>query len=353
MITVKTNQLKQAMQCVAPAINRRSPAHADAYLCAENGELSITGRSSDVVVGYSIPCDGEDFVALIPIDRVVMSISGEETKISVDKRGQVVFKCGRNTTKILGRDTGNWSRVDWPEASIEIPVSEFSACLSEGGYAFSLVKAKAMAITAIMFEAANTKMTAVTTDGKRMAISDKPLDGTDETLTALLPSDSVSHIRRVTDSGDVAQISIIENRMTIVCGPARICIATHSGSFPDYRSAVPEYSKAVKINADWITELRNAAAFTSEDSRAVEITMDGEGARLMAQSDVANGRTERFIEGRFPDFEFRVSPEFMANAIEKAGGSCMMHFGDSANKPIKLTNDSGYVAVVMPIGVDK
>lgn len=228
------------------------------------------------------------------------------------------------------------------------------------------------ALGGVKLEWAEGKLTAVGTDGRRLAKMEGPVQiagveadgeggGGGPTFgeTTIVPSRSLQLIDRVLSEED-AEVSLAVRQNDILVRTPRATIFSRllEGRFPKWREVFPQRSGSAKIElpvGPFYAAVRQAQIVTSDDSRGVDFTFGGGSVVLSGKTaEVGESRIELPIGYDDREIVITLDPRYLVDLLKVLDAektfTLDLQDGDSA---AVATTDDGYGYVIMPLARDR
>ncbi|MEM6798714.1 MAG: DNA polymerase III subunit beta [Planctomycetota bacterium] len=379
-ITCNREQLQHAYQAVAAVAPARSPKPI-----LQNVKLEVADPSSgagvatlmatDLEVGIRYQTDGVEVHApgavVLPVARfgsMLREINDETLKLETDGQKTVV--------------TGERSRFNLPaENPSEFPpvpgfdeqvFYETSARLLKEFIRRTIFatdnESSRYALGGVKMEWEGGSLTAVGTDGRRLAKMEGPVqasasEGGGEPApfgeATIIPSRSLQLIDRVlTDEDAEVQLAVRQNEVLVRSPRATIFSRLLEGRFPRWRDVFPDRSGSAKIElpvGPFFAAVRQAAIVTSDESRGVEFTFGGGSLVLSGHAaEVGESRVEMPIGYDGDEIAITLDPRYLVDLLkvldQEKTFTLDLADGDSA---AVATTDDGYGYVIMPLARDR
>ncbi|MEM6329723.1 MAG: DNA polymerase III subunit beta [Planctomycetota bacterium] len=379
-ITCNREQLQHAYQAVAAVAPARSPKPILQNVKLEVGETgggaenAVTLMATDLEVGIRYQSAGVEVHApgavVLPVSRfgsILREISDETLKIETDGQKTVV--------------TGERSRFNLPaESPSEFPpvpgfeeqaYYEASARLLKEFIRRTIFatdnESSRYALGGVKMEWDGGRLTAVGTDGRRLAKMEGPVqataaDGSEPAPfgdATIVPSRSLQLIDRVlTDDDAQVQIAVRQNEVLVRSPRATLFTRLLEGRFPRWRDVFPSRSGSAKIElpvGPFFAAVRQAAIVTSDESRGVEFTFGGGSLVLSGHAaEVGDARVEMPIGYDGEEIAIKLDPRYLVDLLKvmdpEKTFTLDLADGDSA---AVATTDDGYGYVIMPLSRDR
>jgi DNA polymerase III sliding clamp (beta) subunit (PCNA family) len=178
----------------------------------------------------------------------------------------------------------------------------------------------------------------------------------------LIPSDAVKHILRLPiDKKTPGEIQVAIWTNSNGAAHARFDYADYSvitkqiaGNFPNYKQVIPAESKIdITVNiAEFTAAVRIAQKATTEKSKAVKMVFANNLLTVSAKSpEIGEASAPCAVTYGGADFAIAFDPKYVLSAAEAfadIGTEMTLRFIDELS-PVKITNEAGLMAVIMPM----
>jgi DNA polymerase-3 subunit beta len=219
------------------------------------------------------------------------------------------------------------------------------------------------ALGGVLLEYGNGELTAVGTDGRRLAVMKGPAGaiggyrGTEG--NTIVPTRAMQFIERTITDGDTeVQLASRGNDVLLKTPRAVIYSRLVEGRFPKWRDVFPKRTDAHKIPlvvGPAYSAVRQAAIVTSDESRGVDFTF-GEGKLVLSgrAAETGQSRVELPIAYDGPTLSIALDPRYVNDffRVLDPEKNFTLEIKDSDSAAI-LSTDDGYGYVVMPLARDK
>ncbi|HEY2882543.1 MAG TPA: DNA polymerase III subunit beta, partial [Pirellulales bacterium] len=219
------------------------------------------------------------------------------------------------------------------------------------------------ALGGVLLEMDGDKITAVGTDGRRLAKMEGPAHavGGHQTAnqTTIVPSRAMTLLERAVSDND-GEIQIAGRGNDVLIRSPRFTIYSRlvEGRFPKWRDVFPRRSDVVKTELSVgpvHAAVRQAAIVTSEETRGVDFTFE-EGLLVLAgrAADVGQSHIELPITYSGPKITIALDPRFVSDFLRvlDAEKTFTLELKDSDSAAVCSTDD-GYGYVIMPLARDR
>ena len=374
-ISCLQQNLSRGLAIVGRAVATRSnlPVLQNVKISTQNDMLVLTGTNLDIAIttkiGAQIEEEGEitiparlltDFVNTLPDDRIDIESSADLMSVTL--------KCLRFEANINGTDPSEFPPIPTVDegSTIKIDPQILKETVDYVAFAAATEDSRPV-LTGIKIEVNNDDFTFAAADGFRLAVYQGKLsDSIEDNFEFIIPARSMQEIGRLigTDSSPVEfTVTPAGTHALFNIGKVDIVSQLMPGSFPNYRSLIPEnYKNQVLADlSDFTNAVKTASIFARDGSGIVRIQIvgNGESAGLSISSRAEElgenqGEIDARVEGEI-DEESRIAfnNKYLADVLDVLGDGEVVFEMTGASSPgvLRSISKPGYTHVVMPMFV--
>lgn len=369
-ITCDREQLLSAFQTAAMVAPSRSPKPILQNVKLDVSEQGGILMATDMEIGIRLEVQGIEVQApgsaLLPVGRFgsILRESGDkELTLTVDAQG-VTVKSDRSEFKLPAANPDEFpSVVSFTEDKYhKVSARLFKELVRRTQFATDAESSR-YALGGILLEMEPTKITAVGTDGRRLAKMEVPAEAvnghTTGDIMTIVPTRSMQLMERsLADPEAEVCITARANDILVRSPKATIYSRLVEGRFPRWRDVFPVRQDAIRIEAvigPVYSAVREAAIVADEESRGIDFIFGGGKLVLSGTAaEVGSSHVERLIpydgrpitvtlDHRFVSDFFRVLEPEKNFAVEI----------ENEESAAVFSTDDGYGYVVMPLARDK
>ena len=218
------------------------------------------------------------------------------------------------------------------------------------------------ALSGVKLEFEEKEVTAIGTDGRRLARMNGPALSHGEhhqnDFTTIVPARSMQLIERALgDSEQEIKLAASANDISIEMDGCFIYSRLVEGRFPPWRDVFPNRSDAVTIDltvGPFFANLRQASIVASQDSRGIDFSF-GEGTLTMSAvtAEVGQSRVEMPIPYDGEPITLTLDNRYVADFLRVLSNETNFHVEiKDAESAALFTTDDGYGYVIMPLAKD-
>ena len=219
------------------------------------------------------------------------------------------------------------------------------------------------ALGGVLLELTADHITAVATDGRRLARQEGPAKSVGEQLAGdhmtIVPTRAMQLLdRALGDKDEVLQLSARENDVLIKSGRVVMYSRLVEGRFPKWRDVFPRRENTQRIELSvgpFYAAVRQAAIVTSDERRGVDFTFSQGKVVLVAHgAEYGESHVELPIAYEGPEIVITLDPRYLNEFLRVLNpeATLLMELRDSESAAVCSTDD-GYAYVIMPLARDQ
>jgi DNA polymerase-3 subunit beta len=370
-IVCDREKLLAAFQTAALFAPSRSPKEILTNVKLDVDKNGATFSATDMEVGVRVNIEGLDVdaagSAVLPVvhfGAILRENSDEKLRIDSTGKGTVV-RGERSEFKLPAGDPEEFPSVAKFEETKYHTISArlFREVISRTEFATDMESSR-YALGGVLFELEPSKLTAVGTDGRRLAKMEGPAEAvnghkTGDTMTIIRTQSLRAIGRAISDADNEVHLAARGNDVLLRTSRATFYSRLVEGRFPRWRDVFPNRQNAPRIDmtvGPLLSALRQASVVLSAESRGIDFTFnDGTLTLSASTAEAGQSRVEMpvaydgqqiivSLDHRFVlDFLNVLSPEAnIALEIENGETAVVFHADDGA-----------YGYVVMPLSRDR
>jgi DNA polymerase-3 subunit beta len=364
--TCERDKLLHAFQMAASVAPARSPKPI-----LQNLKLQVTKEGAilmgtDLEMGIRIEVPGFHVEApgsvVLPRDRFgkILAESSDE-KLDLESDGRKTLVRGQRSEFQLPSENPD----EFPDVQAfeekkyhELPARFFREVVRRTIYATDNESSR-YALGGVLLEMSASGITAVATDGRRLARQEGPAKSVGGHVSGdhmtIIPTKAMQLIERVlADNEDNIQLAARENDVLIKSGRATIYSRLVEGRYPKWRDVFPRREGMIKIELSvgpFYAAVRQAAIVTSEERRGVDFIFGG-GKVILAGHGAEFGESHVELPVAYDgaDVPIMLDPRFFSDFLKvlEAEQTFTMELRNAESAALCSTED-GYAYVIMPL----
>lgn len=371
---MKVNCLRESMLAAFHVCATVAPSRSPKPIL-QNVRLDATASgaimmATDLEVGIRIDVDGVETVqpgsAVLPVERfglILRESSDEKLYIESDAQGTVI-RGTHSEFRLPGGNPDEFPVVAQfsEERFHELPAKLLRELIRRTIFATDTESTR-YALGGVLFEFTKDRITAVGTDGRRLAKMEGPGQAVNghssgDTMT-IVPTRSLTLIERALTEPD-SQVHITARPNDVLIKSDRVTIYSRlvEGRFPKWRDVLPKREKAIRMDmtvGPMYSAHRQASVVTDKESRGIDFTF-GEGTLVLSglTAEVGQSRVEMPISYNGTPIKVTLDNRFVADffRVLEPDRVFTLEIETPETAALFLTDD-GYAYVVMPLSRER
>ncbi|HND53753.1 MAG TPA: DNA polymerase III subunit beta [Pirellulaceae bacterium] len=369
-ITCERSQLQSAFAVAASVAPQRSPKPILQNVKIEATSQGVVLTATDQEVGVRVEVPNVEIEmpgsALLPVDRVGLILrESADTKLrfNATEKGTTV-KGDRSEFKLPGGNPDEFPPLvaTREERCHVVSVRLFRELVRRTMFATDTESSR-YALAGVLLEFDNESITAVGTDGRRLAKMAGPAtsigDHRSGDTTTIVPTRAMQLMERAFTDVD-GEVRLTTRGNDIVAQSTRVSVVARlvEGRFPRWRDVFPDRTDAVKIEfavGPLHAAIRQAAVVASQDSRGIDFTF-GDGSLVLSGStaNLGQSRVEMPIAYTGTPITITLDHRFVSDFLKvldpERTFTLEIENGEGA---ALFQTDDGYGYIVMPLARDQ
>lgn len=370
-ITCNRESLLSSFQTAATIAPSRSPKPILQNVKIEAKKNGTILMATDMELGIRITAHDVEVEtegsAILPVARfgaLLRENSDEKLSITADDQG-IKVKGERSEFKLPAQNPDEFPNVEEfaDDSFFEVNAMALKELIRRTLFATDTESSR-YALGGVLLEFEKDKLTAVGTDGRRLAKMEtetKSVGGYkgSDSMT-IVPSKSMQLIDRALVADAEAQVQIVARPNDVLIRSANATIYSRlvDGRFPKWRDVIPSKRDGVDIDMSVgpvFSAVRQAAIVSSDESRGIDFTF-GKGSLILSgnTAEVGQSRVEMPIPYDGDDIVLSLDHRFVSDFLKVLGSDKKfnVNVADSDSAALCSTED-GYSYVLMPLARDR
>ena len=370
-IVCDRQQLLNAFQTAALFAPGRSPKEILTNIKLDVDKSGATFSATDMEVGARVTIEGLDVDApgstILPVmnfGAILRENSDEKLRIDASSKGTVV-RGERSEFKLPAGDPEEFPSIaKFEETKYHvIPARLFKEIIARTEFATDMESSR-YALGGVLIELEPNKITAVGTDGRRLAKMEGPAESvaghkTGDTMTIIRTPSMRLIGRALAEADNEVHLAARGNDVLIRTPRCTFYSRLVEGRFPRWRDVFPARRDAARIDltvGPLQSALRQAAVVLSQESRGVDFTF-GDGTLTLAGSTAEAGqsRVELPIAYDGPQIIVSLDHRFVLEFLKVLSPeqNIVLDIENGETATVFYADEERYGYVVMPLSRDR
>lgn len=363
-LAIAKSELLPRILMVAGAVDKRQSLAilSNILFQIENNRLTLTATDLEIEISATMDCvssfsEGKITVPARKFIDILRSLEDEVTPAIKYKDSVIVIKSGRSQFKIATLPAEDFPacKQDTPNVEFDLPRDALIRLLQSTHFAMSQQDVRVF-LNGLLLEFEGTTITAVATDGHRMAICKIASEQTLLHHRLLLPRKGVLEMLRLLNSIDDDNISVAagNNSFRLLSSDYQFSTKLIDARFPPYVKAIPkDNDKFVLVDKDALKRaLSRIVILAHEKSRAVLLELKPGCLTLIAnnqEQEEAIESIEAQVDGN--DLRIGINASYLLDVLNVIPDSLVRLSMSTTDKSILVESlqDECYQYVIMPM----
>jgi DNA polymerase-3 subunit beta len=192
--------------------------------------------------------------------------------------------------------------------------------INKAGFAVSVDETRYV-LTGMYMRGSDGKIVVVGTDGFRMSLCQKEVEGLKDFKGIIVPKRSISEVERVIEESDDVRIIIDDKHVQFSTNMVTLISRTIEGSFPDYENVIPENnSNIIKLEKEnFFKGLKKVSAIIGR-SEPVKLSFSNNRMEIEAESDVGRAKEIVAVEYEGDEMSMNFNVRFVLDVVSHIEG---------------------------------
>lgn len=298
-ITINTQQLTDKLRGPVSIIEAKQgmPVLSNVYISVSGGTLRLTGSDLNVEVTSVQPIGStEDLQTTLngrKLADIVKSFAGaDEVKLNFEEN-KATISSGRSKFTLTTIKAEEFPLMEKMEeaASAQIEGEKLYTLFNETSFSMATQDARQYLNGLYVQVGEDNKITAVATDGHRLAVAEESVKATTKPFNAIIPRKCILEIKRILmdDKGNkkkLVDFSCSNKKIHFKIGDETVTSKLIDGNYPEYKKVFPDtLPNKLSVGREALkTSLRRMAILTDEQYRGVKLLLGENEIKLVTNN---------------------------------------------------------------------
>lgn len=383
-ITIPKSDLSKLLHVTLAIAEKKStmPILGNLLLNAEEKSFKVTGSDLEITAvassQASVKKPGAITVSAKVFGDLVRELPDGEITIRATDRDRVEVIAGSSQLKIVGVSADEYPVP--PGLSLKtrcrLPASTLSEMINKTLYAVSLDEGRynmnGVCLEVLGGTAAGLRM--VATDGHRLALITRPIDGVDFTgLTVkggkksatatdhvIVPRKGLAEVRKALETAGESPVGVdVSEGFLVVEGPAwKLVVRLLDSEFPNYEQVIPKTigSKAVVLSSNLAQALKRVSLVVSDKNKGVRLDFSENLVRITSSSpELGEALEEVQVQYSGKDFSVGFNARYVLDVLSTLAEHqpfVLELNGETGPGKFYAESDESCIGIVMPLRLD-
>lgn len=362
------NGLQQVLNVVGTRATM--PILSNVLIQAEGDQLSLTTTNLDLGIRCQIKAEVLDAGGItLPVRKlatIVRALPDADVEVDASSGNQAKITSGGSNFKIMGIPQEEFPPLPSfaDQHVFNLKQEDILGMLKSVSYAMSSDENRYI-LNGVYFVFGDEKLTLVATDGRRLALTGKELEVTEENAgNFILPAKTVTELERLLGQGEELKITFTDRQVAFeirISGEAEegglvdsiyLVSKIVEGNYPNYHQVIPKETESrIKIERELMAEcVQRAALVTSDKNNSVKLKL-ADNLLEISGSSPEYGESHESMAIAYESGEVQVAfnPQFLLDPLKALpSDEIYFEFKDDLSPGVFKTLDD-FLCVIMPL----
>ena len=358
------SNLAEALNAVQGVVGTRPtlPVLSNALVVAKGETLTFTTTDFTVTKRWTCKAEileeGEITLPVKLLAGIVRLLPDQVATIETvpGQPDSVRMQCGRYRNRITGIDAKEFPKIQGTEGGLvyTLPQADLKEMLRKTAYAAATDDARPV-LTGLLLSFADGKLTAVATDGRRLALYWKEVEFPPENAkdVILTPRTVQELLRSLGDEGEV-RVTIKDTQAIFEAGPLFFSSKLLNGVYPNYKQVVvTDCANKIRIpREELVAVLRRINVSTTPVTNAMRLRFADNLLTVAVSSPNVEEATDTVaVKYDGPELTAIFNPEYVIEPLRNLTSDEVTFELNNNSSPGLLKDDTSFLYVLMPLRV--
>lgn len=358
--TVEKELLLPHLQRVCNVVSRKAalPILSMIHVKAEKDSLILRTTNLEIELESTLKANVEESgTTTIPAKSLlalVSKLNGTEVSFHSNKKFQSTIQCGNAEFKLLGLDPKDFPEVFTFESKRKITLEQklLSRMIDSVAFAVSIDDSR-KTLQGILLSVKDGVLTAVSTDGKRLALVETQIEDNTANGDIIVPLQTALEIKRLLGKEGVVELGIDDKTIRVQIENTVMLSKLIKGIYPNFQQIIPSnFQKEVELPRNTVQQaLELVAVPQTEVADGVKLTLHRNKLELYTQnSSIGEGRDVVDINYGYEDeISLVFNTAFLLDPFRYTDKENFRMKIIDPTSPVALEDGTGFLYVVMPL----
>ena len=296
-------------------------------LNVEDSKLKISSTDIEVTISSEVDVGNSENGSVAIQSKLLNDIIGVlpqgELTLSSDEKNFVTIECSSGSYSIAGKSPEDFPAVPVLEdgETIKINNEMMHRIIEKTAFAVSADMLRP-ALTGVLFEFKDDKLTTVATDGHRLAkLSINKSTGIKEDKRIIIPKKFLSLILSALSGSEENNFTVTENHVMITLGRTKFFTRIIDEKYPDYSSVIPtENDKEINVKVEgFLSSAVRVSIFANKTTQQIKLTISNNNIKISSADPESGGSGSEDIDCNYSgeDIEIGFNSEYLKDILRQ------------------------------------
>lgn len=371
-LTISKQLFSQGLQAVQNVVGTRSslPVLSHVLLQAVDNRVRLIATDLDVSISSEVEAKvvrkGATTLPAKLLVGFVREAPIEEIGMEVDDRNVCVLTSGSSRFKLNGLPAEEFPPLPafHELKAVTMPQSKLKGLIRRTAFAASTEESRYV-LNGLFFSFKDHKVTAVATDGRRLALTEEEVEvNPEDQFEFIVPSKAVAELGRLLQDNGTVELRHTENQAQFTllpepgadtattCGPVVLITKLVEGTYPNYQQVIPrECRERISLSReDFLHALMRAELMTTEKNNAIKLHFTRNQLVITANApEIGEAREVLSLNYKGTEFQIAFNPIYLSDPLRALETDEVFFELTDELSPGVLKINGPFLYVIMPM----
>ena len=359
-LSINQSELLNALSIVQKGITSRStlPVLAGIYVQATGDEVTFQTTDMELSIQYTTTAFVEEEGKTVLPGKLVVDIVKNlpDAAVHIDtNEDTAIISCESSSFSIRCLnpiDFPGFPKVE-PELQISLPFEKFSSMARKVCRVVSKDESRPI-LTGVLIavEEGNVKM--VATDSYRLAVTEAPIEQSQEEFSAVLAGTFVSDVAGLPKTGEDISLALSENQIIVTYAGTVFVNRRIEGKYPNYKQLIPaSYDTRCIVSRNAFSSAVKRASLMERNGSQMRLNINVASQTIQLTTNQDVGSTQEIVKAEIEgdDVEIGFNSHYVNEGLSAMESSEVSLEIQGSLKPgiMRGTDEENYLYLVMPV----
>lgn len=356
--TIDQSALSSGLSKIQSAISNKPtvPILTNILIVANADGVTLKATDLDISLTVNIKCEvkkeGSTTIPARKFTAIIKQLPSAPITIDTNDKSSTSIKCNKSRFKILGMPDTEYpiDKEFESNSTFTIDNHTLKRMIDKISYSVSSDVTR-LVLNGVLFSMRDNLLSLIATDGRRLAMIEKTIDGDIADIDLIVPHKSVCEIQKLLSVDGDVEISIGDSRLLFKTGSTVFSTRLIEGNYPNFRQVIPSgFKSELSIPRVDLSKAINRVSLVLNDlSSSVKMEVNNDKVIISAASNTDESSEPVAVDYDGENTSLSFNPQFIQDPLKQLDcNNITLKFND-ATSPMCVSGDDGFIYIIMPM----